>query len=462
VFAYHVADTTMVSLYTSDRLVDEIGVGDFNADGAMDAVVASSGEPNIDILYRDAGDGMRPITFRRVRVGTTSSPHTFVIGDFDGDHTDDFLFFEAPAPKQDRMQIAYGSPGGAAAPVEIAEFQDVVASVPIQLIDSNDPDKRVTDVAVAELRDGALAPVIDILHGATERAMIPYIDPLSATGDQLMFTTVAAGHFLPNNPFVTEGFVPLDIASVAVDPSGSTAPVLWVLQGAGVGTIEAVTDQPTSSHAISMSGWQFCGTPPPTNSPIQFCLDNAAVVPWPSGTHDLFLALDALTGTFAAVDPTAASASVIPSTGKLGVNPQLKHAKLLAAPLDGEMKLVVVSEVGAWACDVASNGAVGACPVLADQPGAKCTDAALGRIGAGAATGELFMLCDGARISRFDTSTGGTLVFPLPLEALLATQPMTSLAIGDVTGDAVDDIVVGNGSVAIVFRQKTSTEAPAP
>jgi hypothetical protein len=101
----------------------EARIADFNGNGKLDVVAASSGRLGLDFFN---GAGTENLT--TFSVPTTAPVAFLIVGDFDGDLLNDVAYVEAASSEQDRdaVRIAFGNPSGPPnAPVTVARVKHV-------------------------------------------------------------------------------------------------------------------------------------------------------------------------------------------------------------------------------------------------------------------------------------------------------------------------------------------------
>ncbi|HTR52281.1 MAG TPA: VCBS repeat-containing protein [Kofleriaceae bacterium] len=446
-------------LYSSDRPIDMVRAGDFNGDGQLDAVTASSTGPNFDMLMREQD------TFLRLRIGTDVAPAHLVVGDFDGNRADDLLFIERLV-YGDRMSAIYGTPDQPLPPVAVGEFYQLVSDVPVDLTDSYDPTNLVRDLAVLDQRPGDTNTTIEVLYGAPQRALLPFLDPQLKHAS--VFATVAAGHITSPSA--------IDMVTLDDDPMTFPYPYTLFAQDAN-GTVEFAG----KGRRIQLEGVNDCTSGDP------LCFDQARSVVWECGTAanneqtcgpatSVVVVIDPADGVSTVFDPQCCgmqSAKWCIPTPASTSGPTPVGATITTPPVfadtdgDGALELVVASSTDSGAqivscrLDSCQTGASLVCTdVLAGTTiDGKCGGVTLGRVDPSGATA-VVLECGNA-LYRLTHDATGYGVAPLLAQPLPFTP--LAVAVGDVTGDAVDDLVVtttvGSGvRVMQVYPQLTSRQ----
>jgi hypothetical protein len=442
-------------LYSSDRALTSSASGDIDADGNTDGVALGL-DQTIDVLYRTT----QPDGFFRVRIATDALPSHLAVADFDGNGADDIAFTE-PQATGDALLVAYGTRDRPLPAVEVAELADAIATLPIALVDSNDPTDRIADLSVIDERPDFVAANF---HGSPDRTLIPYLDPRGQLSTST-FRGVVGGHFIP-------GASTFDM--VAIEPDANvqmecTATRLWRFAGAGPG---GFYDGNVAGFP-SQTGW-VCLSSPTIGTCAEgsaFCTDRGRLLAWPTGGTDLVIGIDPITpqaivldpGTFDIARNTPPVPSITSLAGAMPSGSTLREA--FAADLDGDgvPELVLAYGQGVLACRVDATGL--ACgDLIANVPelsGLTCGDAVTGVIALEGQAPEMFpgMSADlvvqcGAAIYRVSYDASGYHAVQL---AVLPVVP-DAIAVGDVNGDAVADLVVVAAGRVYVYPQLTSRE----
>ncbi|HEY3666278.1 MAG TPA: VCBS repeat-containing protein, partial [Polyangiaceae bacterium] len=167
-------------------------IADFNANGKLDVVAASSGSLNLE-LYN--GTGNEDLIYNVVR--TTAPVEFLAVGDFDGDLVTDLAMVEAPpvGEKKSPMQVAFGGAfSPLSQPVTVAQVLQ-----PDALVSYDDAGLGNLVVSSHETIAGVANGALTVLGGSSDR--IPYapfaLTELSSHGslqDSAVFS-LAVGSF---------------------------------------------------------------------------------------------------------------------------------------------------------------------------------------------------------------------------------------------------------------------------
>jgi hypothetical protein len=451
IYAVGATDQRAHPVYASDRPLAVAAAADINGDGKLDGIVAGN-DDTLDILYRNAD------SFLRQRLATHAPPRQLTVGDFDGNGVPDVAYVEQQSAALD---VVYGTLDRPLPPTTVAELEEPRSLVAIALPDSVDPNDVVADLGVIDQR--ASYEAVEPFHGSPDRSLVPFLDPRGENPGSA-FRAAVAGHFVP-------GDTGLDVLGIELaDPGTRATPAsLWRLEGEDKGAITlSVGPLASSSGMVPMPGVDDC-----TRTTAAVCLDGARFLAWPTSATDLLVVVDAHNARVDVFDPGGLDYS--PSTtdeltlaaGAPLADQAITLLAAFAADLDGDgtPELVVAFDDGLVACHLTA-GAV-TCDDLVAPAGlpAGCRDAAAGRFErlghtkgeVPAAGAELVVLCDSAvyRLAQGQATLLATL--PLPPDAI------TAIEVGDVTGDAVDDLLVtaidsDNVRRLHVYPQETSQE----
>jgi hypothetical protein len=470
IFAIAADGSTATSIYAADRLLTAAGAGDVNADGKTDAIAIGTDE-TIDVLYRTVA----PDGFLRSRLAIDGVPSHLTIGDFDGNGAADIAYTER-VPSGDALAIAYGTVDRPLPPVEVADFDSVTTMIRVKLADSADPGNLVDGLGTIEQRSsgGQTISVVSGFHGNPDRALIPYFDVRGANA-RSTFRAVVGGHFVPaSTSFDMLAF------EIADPPLGGAT--LWRFAGGDPGSIAITLPGVFASKTGATPAYALLdGTMLPIADCAQqagdaLCLDGGGLVAWPTASTDLAIAIDARTARFLVIDAGAADAAfqVPVATTPLPIAAQaITCAKTPAAPCmpagatlntafvadidgDGASELVIAfgapgdaaPNAGVLECTVTANGI--SCGNLVAEAGlpTACRDAAPARVAlvgqtrgmVPAASSDLVVLCDGTiyRLSHGASGYAATMLVTLPADVMVVDR----IGVGDVTGDAVDDLLV--------------------
>ncbi|HEY1546877.1 MAG TPA: VCBS repeat-containing protein [Kofleriaceae bacterium] len=451
-------------VYRSERAISAVGTADFNGDGAIDAAFAANGQANLEVLFRNgnssvAGYVVAPLETAGVVTGLTT-------GDFDGNGAFDIAYTEKLLDHVE-LSVGFGEPGNNFTQQGEGAFSTTSSLMPIDIIDSNDPAGVISDLVVVEqLQTGA--PALTLLHGNPERTMLSYFEPRAGADPSrdAPMRSVVTGHFGGGNPQY------LDIVSMLAGDSGTAdaAPVIaYRLDGTPAGLDPS--DPIDLVFGEQVTGLEDCtvGDPSTGKSP---CIRDATALAWATGSaHDVIVGVDHETPPQAfRVDPWtfapkadaqgSAMATTLPVPTAMAGSGAVAHTAF-AFDVDGSDELVLAF-APAQTADASGPGLVEACAMDATgvptsctdlgalvatvAPGVQCVDAGAGVFAmAGptlaAPTASLIVLCH--------DSTGASLLARVAngSATVLATglPPLRQIAVGDVTGDGVDDIVAIRG-----------------
>ncbi|MBA3459155.1 MAG: VCBS repeat-containing protein, partial [Deltaproteobacteria bacterium] len=323
-------------VYASPRKIARAEYGDINGDGIVDGVVASEGEDDIDVLFRTVDPG-----YQLVRLDTASRITSLTIGDYDGNGIEDIAYTELLEEYQ-RLEVSFSTTDRPLEPVAVGAFPNNISIVRLQIPDSLDPQGLAADLAVLTLKTGSRPTTVTLLHGSSQRTLLPYFDPTPPpTGPVLQkphqFRGVVVGEFVGGDALA-------DIAGVGVplpghpDNNASTPIKAWVMRGTPVGPDGTVTQgKPLSGVADCMR----------TTTPDGLCVDDAFYLPWRAKDHDVVLMFDR-TGAVGMVDPTSVNAALPvgpPPNGTVSV-PNAGFRNAFTADLDGDGQEDVVAVFG--------------------------------------------------------------------------------------------------------------------
>ena len=452
-------------IYTSPRKIARSEFGDINNDGRVDGIVASEGEDDIDLLLRTEDPG-----YQLVRLDTASRITSLTIGDYDGNGIEDVAYTELIDEYQ-RLSVAFSTPDRPLEPVAVGAFPSNISIVRLQVPDSLDPQSLAADLAVLTLKTGMRPPTVTLLHGSSQRTMLPYFDPgTSATTPGVLqkphqFRGAVVGEFVGGDALA-------DILGIGVpllnhpDNNAQTAIRAWVMRGTALGP------DGTETQGKPVSGVVDCMRSSP---PAGLCIDDAIYLPWRAMDRAVVL-MFARSGV-GLFDPTSVNTPLPVAPPPSGLNvPNVRSATI--ADLDGDDREDIVAVFGTTAADwkvvVCTNSGSGAlchdhAPGLRTVPGVeRCVDAAPGRIryedpfSAARAGADLLVLCRGGMSSMVIrvTPEGDTYRYE---ELIRVPETLESLRVGDVTGDGLDDIAVlasDHGAETLeVLRQCSSRDA---
>ncbi|HET9988868.1 MAG TPA: hypothetical protein VFQ65_10110, partial [Kofleriaceae bacterium] len=273
-----------------------------------------------------------------------------------------------------------------------------------------------------------------------------------------------------------------DLVGIAVPKSSGTGagtdPRVWIAAG------NDVTLDSTQSDGAKLTGLAACGLGTANSG----CVEEAVYFPWAvANGHDVVFGLDhAKMPTASVFDPNMIGATTITAAKAPGFAPIPAGSviqALHAADLDGDGANELIAAFapsttgatgGVLVCQMDGSGQphdctdVVASAIAAVAPGAVCFDAAPGhftardRFSTGAAPADLIVACKdtGSTLYRVFAQSGGGFGAEVLFHSMTA---VTSIQIGDVTGDGVDDVVGLEGASGteslVVFAQCTSRNA---
>jgi hypothetical protein len=487
-------------LYLSDRPLTRAEVGDLDRDGAMD-VVLSSRFPNLDVARRVPDKE----AFLLVRTATVGPVVQTVVGDFDGDQRDDLAYVEDLGLRQ-RLSIAYGTPSGLTPGVPAGVFSRVEFMATMQVRDSTDPFELVDDLIVIDLVGTFpnFDPEVTVLHGSPSRTMLSFYGPPVPTPNTA-FRAVIAGDFVDGD--ASTG-IP-DLVALQTHLTGDTA--VWVIPGLGRGRlgdpiwVEGTTELPKTPL------FKTCPLGASEHDK-DFCLDYAKFVAWPAvvdtdpadgvdTSHDVVLGVDHRPISPAGVvgvphlvrfDP-AAPTSIAVENHVFPAGGAIFALEVMDVDHDGMPELVAAFEESGpmrqdgftQICRMNRDGTVivpctDVRDILGVGPEVECVDAVLGRVrplcSGEADRQQLVVLCRHVRDRKPGAELFESNVYPivagngaggftaLPPLLTVATR-LDHIRLGDVTGDAIDDLValdIASGArVLHVYRQQTTREVDA-
>jgi hypothetical protein len=454
---------TLIEMYSSNgRNLAFVATADLDNDGDTDAVLATSDQDDLDVLFRFPGG------LQLLRIDTASQISALALGDFDGNGVRDIAYTETEGDHHDLM-IAYGTADRPLDPIQVGTLSGVGSLTPIQFPDSVDTLGIVEDLAVIQPGAGTDgASLFSQLHGSPQRTMLSFFDP--RTDDQRETTILRGaviGDFVDDPPALHRDLVAIG----SPRPGSSSGMRAWRVAGTPLG-LDTV---PTTG--VAANGFADC-----TGSGV--CVQNAEYLAFPIGAgHDVVLAVDREQPARAVLVDPASSGSGLERTEvsvvTQGVPAGAVVRSLHAADLDGDGRLEIIASFQAAdagevrVCSIDAAGIPQACEdlttvVAAAVPGVgPCIDAAPGALHDSTQPAppgvDLVVLCrDGAQTSLFRVHKDGDYVVAA-LEA--HAIGMTAIRLDDVTGDGLDDVIAmigtGGSQSVIVFSQCSSRERGA-
>jgi hypothetical protein len=456
-----------VELYGSpSRSLAHVAHGDLDRDGDVDIVLAAEGKDDLDVLYRV------PLGVQLLRVDTASEVTSLTIGDFDGNGIGDIAYTET-GPGHQQMRIAYGTPDRPTEPIHVATFSGVSSVTPLSFPDSVDTLALADDLAVIHLGDTGDVPTMSLLHGSPQRTMLSFFDPRSDSPLDVRAQTILRGGVI--GAFASSPSSHRDLLAIGSPRQGAT---VGMRAFRVAGTARGL--DPTPTAGVDARGLAACD-----GSGV--CVASARYLAWTVAPgRDVVIAVDGEHPPRAVLlDPWASSSALtateLPQLVE-GVPAGASARSLYAVDVDGdgtrELLVAFAPRAGGSGgsvrlCEVSPAGVPGACREIAeivatfDPAIVACTAAAPGRVAPrhphappSAAT-DLVVLCHGAQTTAlYRVSLGsGT-----PSTSLLAPAAgVHALAVADVTGDGIDDVVAvqraGGSQSVIVFPQCSSRTA---
>ncbi len=474
VYGVMTGSNQLARLYTTARPASHVASGDFNGDGKTDLVMTTDGQDDLDILYRQS------YSFAPFRVDTATRPILSITGDFDGNGDTDVAYVE-PVEGHERMLIAYGTPDRVLGPVEVESFKSVVALGTIGLPTSLDQTDSIDDIVVVD--QPGTGTFLTLLRASAQRTMLSYFDPRQSTvmvGGTTQavqtFSTldgVVVGRFSTAEP---AAFVFGHATGVSVDSvvTAEDAVVGWPMQITPDGLV-ALTD----ARGTQVAQLQACNsaTPPTTN----VCIPAARYVVWPiAGDRDVIVAVDRQRKPSAAVLAAGVTMPAPLITAQVPVGAVVRS--LHVVDLDGDGTHELLASFGPGGEQLANSaGLVELCPMDAAGhssgpcedlgkklgDGLTCVDATPGHLVAGdpsqqaaADTGIAVLCYAGTTAELFHLTRDGGGDHVALVSANLGA--MRAIALADVTGDGVDDLIGLQGGPGaeslVIYAQCTSTQ----
>ncbi len=460
--------------YVSPRKIARTDFGDLNGDGIVDGVVASEGEDDIDILYRTENPG-----YQLVRLDTASRVTSLTVGDYDGNGVEDIAYTELLDQYQ-RLEVSFSTTDRPLDPVTVGAFPNNISTIRLSVPDSLDPQGLAADLAVLTLKTGSRPATVTLLHGSSQRTMLPYYDPIpDSTGIDKRKTHQMRGAVVGR--FAADDTL-LDIVGVGVpmphfDNTATTPIKAWAMRGTPLGP----DGTPTPGKPIT--GIVDCAKTTPSATDV--CADDLLYVPIAAGTHDVVLAIDKSDPPRSAIaDPTSVNAALPLAATALtnGLARGTAVRSAYARDLDGDGSIEVLASFAPQA--PGGKGAIIRCAFAGSAPkdcedlapaivakvdGAEvCVDAAPGRVDYRdpftdtAQAAELIVLCRGGGSSMLERVVLGA-AGPEVSELARIPGVLEALRVGDVTGDGLDDVAAlanDHGAETLtVFRQCSSRDA---
>lgn len=504
-------------LFVSDRPLERAVRGDIDNDGALDVVFSTEQLPNLDIARRVPGEDY----FLLVRTPTTGAVVRTIFSDYDGDGRDDLAYVERLGTAQ-RLSIAYGSPTGLGAAVPADVFENIAFLARIRVRDSTDPFDLVDDLIAIDLIGTSpqdLEPEITLLHGSPSRTMLSFFGTPVAP-PQSAFRGVVGGHFIDHTPADTTDRQLVDLVAFqtfrrdASDPTPCTSAdcktALWVVPGlprARLGDAQFTID-------LGMGDFRLPSAPAVgdcnATTLSDFCVQSSKLLAWKIGDErDIVLGIDfrgAQPASLLRFDPAVPWGQGV-NTQPVTLNAFAKYSgtghihELFAFDIDHDGQEELIAPFGSTTfggvdgftliCRMNRDGTfAGDCIDVASQilndAELRCVDAEFGRV---------LPVCDGEYDGTVDhlavlcrkpiadpesqQTRWQSVVVPIVSDGsggfttptgedrrpiLTVNAKVDEIQLGDVTGDALADIVAlditSGTAVLAVFAQHTTHEAP--
>ena len=468
---YSYEASTLAEIYKSGPTLTAVSSGDIDGDGNVDAALISSGAADFQLLYRRID--IIP-AFVGAPVQTDGAVGAVALADFDGNGTADVAYTEQLLDHT-QLSVAFGFPGQEITQIVEGAFPAVLALTPIGIADSSDPESVIADLIVVD-EIGSDASAVTLLHGSPERTMFSYFEPRT-TSDPARETAmrqVVTGFFGGGSTEFPDviSMLPNSTSQPTFPPP---PPVLaYRLDGSADGLVPG--DPIDTVDGEGVTGIGDCNGTGARGSSAP-CIRDATVLGWQTGSaHDVIVAVDHLTPPQAyKIDPwmfapsggksgsAAATPLAMPTTLVTG-NAIAHTAFPFDVDGDGAPELVLAF-APAETADAGGPGLVESCEM--DQTGTptSCTD--LGALVVAAAPSVAMLTCVDAAAGNF-APAGPDLAPPTPTLLVLCHDPtgtsllarvagttativatglppLRQIAVGDVTGDGVDDVVAIRG-----------------
>ncbi len=426
----------MTEIYSSTgRTLGFVATGDLDNDGDLDAVLATSDQDDLDVLFRF------PSGLQLFRIDTASTITSLTLADVDGNGVRDIAYTEKVGDHH-AMLVAYGTADRPLAPIQVATFSGVGAVSVLQFPDSVDTLGIAEDLAVIQPGAGADGnSLLSLLHGSPQRTMLSFFDPRSeARRDDTFMYGVVVGDFVDEPPALHRDLIAFGL--------GANLARAWRVAGTPVG----LDNTPSEGADAILPGFR------------------SELFAWPGADRDLVLAVDRDAPHATVIDPASfqiTEAPLLVADLPAGVVIRSLHAadldgdgarELIASfrsDDDGEVRVCAMSAAGIpERCDDLTAIIVAADPLVTT-----CIDAAPGVI---SATGgiDLVVLCrTGTQTSLYRVRKSGDYTVD---ELRAHATGMRSIRVGDVTGDGLDDVVATVGTTGtqsvLTFAQCSSRQ----
>lgn len=460
--------TAYAALVQNEGLLwDRAVIADFNANGFPDVVVGSDDDMGIT-FYNGTGSGL----FNEFWVKTRGYPAHFTVGDFDGDLVLDLAFSETDVQTADgsdpghALSVVFGSGyGGPGSPVTmgyLANIEQIAAGsmaayhlddIDDLLIISRPDDNPESNVSIAALGGSSdrqlLSPFILSTPPPNQLEMAPWssvVGEFDGNKDHADIATLGVGNNVDMGAFV------------------NAETRLWLLPSSGEATIDSSQDTP--SDPLSIEVLAIMGA----MAPIDLEKDGIDEVVILAPAYDLSCEVQ-MCGHVLLARARDSEAGRVFAVEDLGSVPQLYYLAL-GDPIDGENigTHIAVGDVDgdqredilAIAFDVTmeetfstsihlfrheGNGTLAANPInLSDGMVANPTALALANLD-GDPEMEI-VIATSEYVYRADVH-GGALV---NLRVMEEVDGGYSVAMGDLTGDGVLDLAVGESGGVSLYR----------
>ena len=409
----------LTQLYSSTgRTLGFVATSDLDNDGDLDAVLATSDQDDLDVLFRF------PTGLQLFRIDTASSISSLTLADVDGNGVRDIAYTEKVGDHHN-MMIAYGTSDRPLAPVQVASFSGVGAVSVLQFPDSVDTLGIAEDLAVIQPGAGTDGnSLLSLLHGSPQRTMLSFFDPRSdARRNDTFLYGVVVGDFVDDPPALHRDLIAFGI--------GNTVARAWRVAGTPVG----LDNTPSEGADAILPSLQ------------------TELFAWPGADRDRVLAVDREAPVATVIDPASfeiTDAPLLVADLPTGAVIRSLHATDLDG--DGQRELIAAfqgTDAGeVRVCAMSAAGIPERCDDLTaivaatDPLVTACIDAAPGVISTDGGI-DLVVLCRTATQTELYRvrKAGDYTVTELGARA----ADLRSIRVGDVTGDGLDDVVATAG-----------------
>ena len=231
------------TMFTTADPWDQAVLGDFNADGLVDAAVAVDDTDGIEFLINGGDTGF----FNRFFADTDRPPFALQVGDFDGDRVLDVAFGEAGfGGDADGLSVVFGGvAGGPSAPISMGKMGYISTVAAISNAPSLEALDVITDLFVmSESFPDRAERRIAIMQGSSSRRMISPFALQSEPGDSPDIPRrVVVGDFTNDGirDIVAAAEVAIDASATMPDDDNSTRSFhLWLVPGeTGDGSLDS-------------------------------------------------------------------------------------------------------------------------------------------------------------------------------------------------------------------------------